>query len=170
MLTRNHFKADYREDKEAQEAPIPPPVEEPTSSHDEQVARGIRAILDLPVDRVGFYGLAFKENTDDLRESPVITVLEALIGKGRNLRVFDPHIQLGEIYGSNQRFLLTAIPHISKLMDSNLDDMLAWAEHVVLMQKPTPEAMQKIRAAGVPVLDMVGGKLVSAEVAASSRS
>jgi GDP-mannose 6-dehydrogenase len=134
-----------------------PLLESVLPGNEQQVARGIRAILDLTVDRIGFYGLAFKENTDDLRESPVVAVLETLIGKGRNLRVFDPHIQLHQIYGSNQRFLLAAIPHIGKLLDSSLESLLAWAECVVVAQKPSPEAAERIRAAGVPVLDLAGG-------------
>ena len=86
-------------------------------------------------------------------------MLETLIGKGRNLRVFDPHIQLDQIYGSNQRFLLTAIPHIGKLLESSLDSLLAWAECLVVMQKPSPEEAERICAAGVPVLDLAGGSL-----------
>jgi GDP-mannose 6-dehydrogenase len=136
-----------------------PLLESVLPSNEQHAARGIRAVLDLPVDRLGFYGLAFKENTDDLRESPVITVLEALIGKGRNLRVFDPHIQLNQIYGSNQRFLLTAIPHIGKLLDASLDETLAWAECLVVAQKPAPDAAAKIRCSGIRVLDLSGGGL-----------
>jgi GDP-mannose 6-dehydrogenase len=136
-----------------------PLIESVLPANEQQITRGIRAILDLPVDRIGFYGLAFKENTDDLRESPVVAVLETLIGKGRNLRVFDPHIQLNQIYGSNQRFLLAAIPHIGKLLDSSLENLLGWAECLVVMQKPGPEAAERIRAAGVPVLDLAGGIL-----------
>jgi len=127
-------------------------------SNDQQIARAIRSILDLPFDRIGVFGLAFKENTDDLRESPVVTMLETLIGKGRNVRVFDPHIQLNQIYGSNQRFLLSAIPHIGKLLDSSLEEMLRWAECVVTTLKADPEASEKIRAAGLPVLDLAYGR------------
>ena len=133
-----------------------PLLEAVLPANEQQIARGIRTILDLPVERLGFFGLAFKENTDDLRESPIVAVLETLIGKGRTLRVFDPHIQLDQIYGSNQRFLLTAIPHIGKLLDPSLDSLLAWAQHLVVTQKPTAEAAAAIRKSGVPVLDLAG--------------
>jgi GDP-mannose 6-dehydrogenase len=138
-----------------------PLLESILPANEQHIARGVRAILDLPVDRIGFFGLAFKENTDDLRESPVVAVLETLIGKGRNLRVFDPHIQLDRIYGSNERFVLAAIPHIGRLLDASLEDMLAWAQCVVVMQKPAPQAEAKIRAAAIPVLDLAGGGLTS---------
>lgn len=139
-----------------------PLLESVLPANEQQITRGVRAILDLPVERIGFFGLAFKENTDDLRESPVVAVLETLIGKGRNVRVFDPHIQLNQIYGSNQRFLLGAIPHIGKLLDSSLDEVLGWAECMVLMQKASPAAQEKIAASGLPVLDLAGGRLRSA--------
>ncbi len=84
-------------------------------------------MLDIPAGRIGVIGLAFKENTDDLRESPVVAMLEQLIGKGRNVRVFDPHIQLEAIYGGNRQFILKVIPHIGRLLDSSLDQTLAWA-------------------------------------------
>jgi GDP-mannose 6-dehydrogenase len=142
-----------------------PLLESILPANEQQIARGIRAVLDLPVRRLGFFGLAFKQNTDDLRESPVVMVLETLLGKGRDLRVFDPHIQLSQIYGSNRRFLLSAIPHIGKLLDASLEAMLEWAECVIITQKPGPEAAAKIRAAGIPVLDLAGGHLTTSSLA-----
>src|SRR5262249_17284530 len=118
--------------------------------------RAIQLALDLPGDRLGVFGLAFKENTDDLRESPVVLLLETLIGKGRKVRVHDPHIQLGEIYGSNQRYLMNAIPHIGNLLDDGLDDMLTWADHVLVAQKPSEEIRVKLEASGKPLIDLVG--------------
>lgn len=129
------------------------------SSNQEHLARAIRAVLDLPVERIGVFGLAFKENTDDLRESPVVTLLETLIGKGRNLRIFDPQIRLDEIYGSNQQFILNAIPHIGRLMDARFEDTLGWAQYLVLAQKPSPEFAAQIRQSGLPVLDLVQARL-----------
>ena len=95
--------------------------------------------MDLPARRLGVFGLAFKENTDDVRESPVVILLERLIGKGYDVRVFDPHILPDRIYGSNQQYLLAAIPHIGKLFVPSLEQMLAWADHLVITQKPSPE-------------------------------
>ena len=134
-----------------------PMLESAMPSNEQHLKRAIDAVLDLPARRIGLIGLAFKENTDDLRESPVIAVLETLIGKGRNIRVFDPHIQLDQIYGSNQRFLLTAIPHIHRLLEPKLDGLLEWTECLVVMQRPSPEAWARIRASGVATLDLSEG-------------
>jgi GDP-mannose 6-dehydrogenase len=121
--------------------------------------RAIQNILDLPAERLGMIGLAFKENTDDLRESPVVSLLEQLIGKGRSVRVYDPHINLDAIYGSNRDFILTAIPHIGRLLESNVESVLEWADHVVLAQPPSADLAAAIRGSRRPVLDLVGSGL-----------
>ena len=121
--------------------------------------RAIQDVLDLRAERIGVIGLAFKENTDDLRESPVVSLLEQLIGKGRSVRVYDPHIQLDSIYGSNRDFILTAIPHIGRLLESKVEGVLEWADHVVLAQPPAAQLAQAIRKSGRPVLDLVGSGL-----------
>ncbi|MGO9097444.1 MAG: UDP-glucose dehydrogenase family protein [Bryobacteraceae bacterium] len=123
-------------------------------SNQEHLARATRAVLDLAVERIGVFGLAFKENTDDLRESPVVALLETLIGKGREVRVFDPQIRLEGIYGTNRQFIMNAIPHIGRLMDQRLEDTLAWAQHLVITQKPSAERAEQIRRSGLPVLDL----------------
>jgi GDP-mannose 6-dehydrogenase len=118
--------------------------------------RAIQVALDLPGDRIGVFGLAFKENTDDLRESPVVLLLETLIGKGRKVRVYDPHIQLGGIYGSNERYIMNAIPHIGNLLDDKLDGMLTWADHVIVAQNPSADVKARLEASGKPLIDLVG--------------
>jgi GDP-mannose 6-dehydrogenase len=123
-------------------------------SNQKHLQRAIEAVLDLPADRIGIFGLAFKENTDDLRESPVVALVEQLIGKGKNLKIYDPHIQLDRIYGSNEQFLMQSIPHIGRLL-TGLDDLLEWSEHIVVAQKPGPEHWDVIGRSGRPLLDLV---------------
>jgi GDP-mannose 6-dehydrogenase len=132
-----------------------PLLESALPSNEKHLARGISAVLDLPAKRLGVIGLAFKENTDDLRESPVVGLLEQLIGKGRDLRVFDPHIQLDALYGSNRNFILQSIPHIGRLMQPAVENLLEWADHLVLAQKQGAATAAKIAASGLPVLDLV---------------
>lgn len=134
-----------------------PMLESILPSNEEHLHRATQAALDLGPVRIGVVGLAFKENTDDLRESPVVTLLEGLIGKGRDLRVFDPHIQMDLIYGSNRDYILTAIPHIGKLLAGGFEELAAWAQHLVVTQKPSPELAKMIRASGLPVLDVARG-------------
>src|SRR5437763_9779762 len=131
-----------------------PLLESALPSNDEHLRRAMRLALDLNAERLGFFGLAFKENTDDLRESPVIALLEYLIGKGRSVRVFDPHIEVDQIYGSNRRFLFQAIPHIGRLVDKNLDETINWADHLILAQRPSAAYRKLIERSGKPVLDL----------------
>ena len=124
------------------------------SSNDEHLRRSIHQVLELPGNQIGIYGLAFKEDTDDLRESPVITIIEHLIGKGRAVRIFDPHIQLEEIYGSNLSFVVSALPHIGRLLTRNLDELIASSDTLVLAQKPAPAALAQMTARGLAILDL----------------
>jgi GDP-mannose 6-dehydrogenase len=134
-----------------------PMLESILPGNDEHLHRAVQATLDLGPVRLGVVGLAFKENTDDLRESPVVTMLESLIGKGRDLRIFDPHIQMDQIYGSNRDYILNAIPHIGKLLTTGFEQLGGWAQHLVITQKPSPELASQIRATGLPVLDLARG-------------
>lgn len=138
-----------------------PLLESAMPSNEQHLKRAIAAVLDLPAQRIGVIGLAFKENTDDLRESPVVTLLEQLIGKGRAVQVFDPHIRLDAIYGSNRNFILESIPHIGRLMTNSLDDLLEWADSLVLAQRQKPELADRIHASGLPVLDLASGSFES---------
>ncbi|MGC2659549.1 MAG: nucleotide sugar dehydrogenase [Bryobacteraceae bacterium] len=136
-----------------------PLLESVLASNVEHLQRAVSVLLDLPAKRLGVIGLAFKENTDDLRESPVVSILEQLLGKGRDVRVFDPHIQMEAIYGSNRNFVLQQIPHIGRLLDSSLDQTLQWADHVVIAQNPSPEMATRLQAANLPITDLVASTL-----------
>jgi GDP-mannose 6-dehydrogenase len=134
-----------------------PMLEAVLPSNEEHLRRATQAALDLGNVKLGVVGLAFKENTDDLRESPVVSMLEQLIGKGRDLRIYDPHIQMEKIYGTNRDYILNAIPHIGKLLTGAFDEMAAWAGHLVVTQRPSAELAAKIRKSGKPVLDVARG-------------
>jgi GDP-mannose 6-dehydrogenase len=131
-----------------------PLLESVLSSNDEHLRRSIHQVLELPGNQVGIYGLAFKEDTDDLRESPVITIIEHLIGKGRAVRIFDPHIQLDDIYGSNLSFVVSALPHIGRLLTRSLDDLISSSDTLVIAQKPTAAALAQMTASGLAILDL----------------
>lgn len=131
-----------------------PLLESILDSNEEHLRRGIRRVIESPGPRIGIFGLAFKEGTDDLRESPVIALIEYLIGKGRELRVFDPHIQLEEIYGSNLSFVISALPHIGKLLVKNIDQLIASSDTLVVAQKPDAASSALLNSSGLPILDL----------------
>jgi GDP-mannose 6-dehydrogenase len=115
-------------------------------------------VLDFPGGRIGIFGLAFKEDTDDLRESPVVAAIEHWVGKGKDVKIFDPHIRLDLIYGSNRNFILSALPHIGRLLVSDLEEVLAWCDCLVVTQKPGAETAKTIASAGKPVIDLASAQ------------
>jgi GDP-mannose 6-dehydrogenase len=82
--------------------------------------------------KIGILGFSFKAGTDDLRERPMIEVIERLIGKGYDLRIFDKNVNLARLVGANRDYILNRIPHISKLMVNGIDPVLNHAETVVI--------------------------------------
>jgi GDP-mannose 6-dehydrogenase len=132
-----------------------PLLESVMPSNERHLERALRAALMLPADaKIGVFGLAFKENTDDLRESPVVTLIEHLLGKGRDLRVYDPHIVIDQIYGSNKNYVLNAVPHIGKLMAASLDEVLSSCGSLIITQRIPAETAEKIKQSGIRVLNV----------------
>ena len=104
-------------------------------SNELQVAKGVRLIMEKGHKRIGVLGFSFKAGTDDLRESPMIEVIEHLIGKGYDLRIFDKNVSLASLVGANRDFILNRIPHISRLMVNSIDKILDHAQTVVIGNK-----------------------------------
>jgi len=127
-------------------------------SNDTHVELAMRHIRESGKRKVGLLGLSFKAGTDDLRESPLVTLAEKLIGKGYDLRVFDPLVRLDRLVGANKTYILREIPHISRLMADSLESVLE-ASEIVVLGNTSPEFL-KIQ--GHPflkkgtVLDLVG--------------
>ncbi|MGC1546607.1 MAG: UDP-glucose/GDP-mannose dehydrogenase family protein [Candidatus Acidiferrales bacterium] len=104
-------------------------------SNELQVARGLQLIMEGGSKRVGILGFSFKAGTDDLRESPMIEIIERLIGKGYDLRIFDKNVNLAKLVGANRDFILNRIPHISRLMVNGVDAVLDHAQTIVIGNK-----------------------------------
>ncbi len=101
-------------------------------SNEMQISRGLQLIVERGHTRVGILGFSFKAGTDDLRESPLIEVIERLIGKGYDLRIYDKNVNIASLVGANRDFILNRIPHVSKLMVHDIDAVLNHAQTVVI--------------------------------------
>ena len=101
-------------------------------SNQKQIERAIEMVIAKGRRKVGVLGFAFKAGTDDLRESPMVEVIEALIGKGYDLRLYDKNVNLAALTGANRDFILNHIPHISRLMVASIDEVLGFAETLVI--------------------------------------
>jgi GDP-mannose 6-dehydrogenase len=100
-----------------------------------QVDRALDMVLRTGNKRVGVLGFSFKAGTDDLRESPRVTLIETLIGKGLELVIYDRDVSLARLFGSNKEYIEHEIPHIAKLMRSSIDDVLNAANTIVIGNK-----------------------------------
>ena len=101
-------------------------------SNEQQLERGVRAVIEMGSKKVGILGFSFKAGTDDLRESPVVDLTERLIGKGYDLRIYDRNVSLARIHGANRDYILNHVPHISRLMVSSIDEVLDHARTIVI--------------------------------------
>ena len=127
-------------------------------ANEAQVRRGVEAVLETRRRRVGVVGLAFKPGTDDLRESPMVALVETLIGKGCDVRILDQSVAIARLVGANRRFIEEEIPHISALMCDEVEALIAHAE--VLVVGAAGEAAARVLAAVRPeqvVIDLTRG-------------
>jgi GDP-mannose 6-dehydrogenase len=82
--------------------------------------------------KVGVLGFSFKAGTDDVRESPMVEVIERLLGKGYDICIYDRNVKLASLVGANRDYLLNRIPHISRLMEDSIDEVLSHADTIVI--------------------------------------
>ena len=97
-----------------------------------QIDRGVAMITDKGNKKVAILGFSFKAGTDDLRESPLVEVVERLIGKGYELCLYDKSVNLARLTGANKDYILNAIPHISSLMVETLDEAISHGQTIVI--------------------------------------
>jgi GDP-mannose 6-dehydrogenase len=100
-----------------------------------QVERGVELVLRTGSKRIGVLGFSFKAGTDDLRESPMVALIETLIGKGTQLAIYDRDVSLARLFGANKEYIEREIPHISQLMRASVEEVLEHAEVLVIGNK-----------------------------------
>ena len=121
-------------------------------SNERQIDIAFERIVSAGKRKVSMLGLSFKPGTDDLRESPMVTLAERLIGKGIELRIYDKEVSLARLIGANKAYIENEIPHISNLMSDSLEETIRHAE-VVVVSKKDPEY-------GLAILADAGDRLV----------
>lgn len=133
------------------------------ASNEHHIRRVTDAVLETGKRRVALLGLSFKAHTDDLRESPFVTLAEALIGKGLALRVYDPDVSLAQLVGRNRAYIEERLPHVAQLLSPDWRDPVAEAE-VVILGKWLPEMAELPRVLGTGkfVIDLVGVEALGA--------
>ena len=134
-------------------------------SNEAQVRRGIRLVENTGRKRVGILGLSFKAGTDDVRESPIVPLVETLVGRGYDVTVYDEKVVPDKLIGANKSFLERELPHIASLMRPSIDDVVSKAEVVVVANgSPAFRRVPALIRADQVLVDLVGATRVNGEL------
>ena len=95
----------------------------------------LEQIMEFEKEKIGFLGLSFKGGTDDLRNSPIVDIIEILLGKGFNIRIYDRNVQISKLMGANKEYILKKIPYISKFIVDSSKQIIDHAEVIVVVNK-----------------------------------
>jgi UDP-glucose 6-dehydrogenase len=116
-------------------------------SNEAHLKRVIETVPKNGHPRIGLNGLAFKIGTDDLRESPMVLIAEHLIGKGFDLKIYDPAIETSLITGTNRDYIEQHIPHLSSRLAHSLDDLIGHSE-VLMITRDGDQLLQRVAELG----------------------
>jgi len=125
-------------------------------SNKQQIERAVEMILNTQSKKVGIFGFSFKAGTDDLRESPMVILIETLIGKGIQLYIYDRDVSLARLVGANKDYIEGQIPHISQLMRTSLEEIVELADVLVIGNRSAEfEQIKNMRRDGQVIIDLV---------------
>jgi GDP-mannose 6-dehydrogenase len=108
-----------------------------------QIQQALDQILETGRKNIGLLGFSFKAGTDDLRESPIVILAEALLGKGVTLRIYDKNVSLAKLVGANKDYIVKQIPHLSSLLCNTIDEVIQGSE-VIVVGNQAPEFAQAV--------------------------
>jgi len=129
-----------------------PVLEAILKSNEYQINLAMKKILNLEKKKIGILGFSFKAGTDDLRESPLVMLIETLIGKGYKIKIYDRNVNIARLFGANKKYIEEVIPHISSLMCNSMKEVIDHSEVLIIGNKA--EEFKQI-----PDL-MLGGKII----------
>jgi GDP-mannose 6-dehydrogenase len=127
------------------------------SSNDAHIDRAYTMIARDGRRKVALFGLAFKPGTDDMRDSPLVTLAERLLGKGFDLAIYDGFVKISRLLGKNKEFIDREIPHLDRLLQEAPEQALEGAQIIVVGHAdPAARAAIASRAAGRRIIDLFG--------------
>lgn len=121
-----------------------PVIQSILGSNEMQIRHAIDMVVETGRKRIGLLGFSFKAGTDDLRESPIVILAEALLGKGYSLCIYDRNVSIARLVGANKEYINKQIPHLSSLLTDSLDEVLEKSE-VIVVGNGSPEFAEALR-------------------------
>jgi GDP-mannose 6-dehydrogenase len=125
-----------------------PVLEAILPSNEAQIKRGLDLIKKTGTKKIGVLGLSFKAGTDDLRESPMVVLIETLIGKGYQVKIYDKNVSLARLHGANRAYIEREIPHIASLMCDSVEEVVTASEVIVIGNRDAAfaDVLQNLRS------------------------
>jgi len=109
------------------------PVIEHISESNEHIKESlVETIVEKGKRKIAVLGLSFKPGTDDLRNSPMVDMVERLLGKGFEIKIYDKNVKLSEITGTNKEYIESKIPHLQHFISSDLESVLDGSEVIIV--------------------------------------
>ena len=141
-----------------------PVIQSILGSNQLQIQHAIDLVAETGKKRVGLLGFSFKAGTDDLRESPIVILAEALLGKGYQLSIYDRNVSIARLVGANKDYINKQIPHLSSLLTESIDDLIEKSE-VLVVGNGSPEFAEALRKTrpDQTVIDLFRVKGINAE-------
>lgn len=133
-----------------------PLIESLTATNEAHINRVVNAVLDAGYSKVSQVGLAFKPNTDDLRESPFVKVAARLREAGVDVIAYDPVIRLDRLLGANQSFVKATLPDLDQILVDDIAKSLENAEVILLGTNSADVCEAVLAGPAVPVIDLSG--------------
>jgi GDP-mannose 6-dehydrogenase len=121
-----------------------PVIQSILGSNEMQIRHAIDMVVETGRKRIGLLGFSFKAGTDDLRESPIVILAEALLGKGYSLCIYDRNVSIARLVGANKEYINQQIPHLSSLLTDSIDEVLEKSE-VIVVGNGSPEFAEALR-------------------------
>jgi GDP-mannose 6-dehydrogenase len=144
-----------------------PVIQSILGSNQLQIQHAIDMVIETGRKQIGLLGFSFKAGTDDLRESPIVILAEALLGKGYSLRIYDRNVSIAKLVGANRDYINTQIPHLSSLLTDTVDEVIQ-ASEVIIVGNGAPEFAEALKRTrpGQTVIDLFRLKVDREEIPA----
>ena len=141
-----------------------PVIQSILGSNELQIKHAVDMVVETGKKNVGLLGFSFKAGTDDLRESPIVILAEALLGKGYSLAIYDKNVSIARLVGANKDYINTQIPHLSSLLRDTVDEVIEHSD-VIVVGNGSPEFAEALKRTrpGQVVIDLFRVKGVAKE-------